>query len=275
MGLFKKLFKRNYSPANSALDQVLRKLATDDSPKIRERFYRELLDSRLFLATPGAAVAEEVPVNCPITNEKEDGIGFIATNGPDGKPAMIVFTGQAGFEAWQTEGCECVEMPSGEIFKLAINNQINSIVINPRGPFGGFITQREIRALAEGSIPGEYRDGLSPQQISKDSKMVLGKPILPPRNSLVSEVRKQAENHPEISAAYIVQGVIGNGEPHLIIALQMIAGASVDKVVPPIAQSVQKILTPGEYVDFYPLFPKDELIALLPTYGPPVYQANS
>ena len=274
MGLFDNIFRRSGKASMSALDQVLKKLATNDSSNLRERFYRELLASRLFLATPSAATTD-VPVACPITNEKEDGVGFIATNGPDGKPAMIVFTGQVGFEAWQAEGCECAEMPADEIFKLAINNQINSIIINPRGPFGGFITQRELRALAEGSIPGEYKDGLAPQQISKDSKMVLGKSILPPRKSLVAEVRKQALNHPEISAAYIVQGVIGNGEPHLIIALQMIAGASVDTVIPPIAQSVQKILTPGEYVDFYPLFPKDELIDLLPNYGPPVYQANS
>src|SRR4051812_43345057 len=113
MGLFDNIFRRSGKISRSALDQVLKKLVTDDSPKLRERFYREILDSRLFLATPVAA-AEDVPVACPITNEKEDGIGFIATNGPDGKPAMIVFTGQAGFEAWKTEGCECVEMPADE-----------------------------------------------------------------------------------------------------------------------------------------------------------------
>src|SRR5712672_481721 len=111
MGLLKNLFRRNGNTANSELDQVLKRLMTDDSPKVREGFYRELLSSRLFLATPGVT-AEAVPVSCPITNEKEDGIGFIATNGPDGKPAMIVFTGQTGFEALKTDGCECVEMPA-------------------------------------------------------------------------------------------------------------------------------------------------------------------
>src|SRR5437016_6216954 len=133
MGLFNNIFKRADKATGSRLEQVLKKLAADGRPKLREKFYHELLDSKLFLATPGATA--EVPISCPITNEKEEGIGFIATTGPDGKPAMIVFTGQAGFEAWKTDGCECVEMPSNEIFKLALNNQINSIVINPRGPY--------------------------------------------------------------------------------------------------------------------------------------------
>ena len=271
MGLFKNLFGRN-KDTSSALEQVLEKMGTDNSSKLRERFYRALLDSKLFLATPGEN-AEDVPVSCPITNEKEDGIGFIATNGPDGKPAMIVFSGRQGFEAWQQVGCECVEMPAGEIFKLAVNNQINSVVINPRGPFGGFITQGELRALAEGAIPQPYKRGIAAQQIKQNNKMSIGKPVLPPRKSLVSEVKKQSEAHPEITAAYIVEGVIGNGEPHTVIALQMTAGASVNQVIPPIAESIQKILFEGEYVDFYPIFPQDEMTKLLPQYGPPVYQA--
>src|ERR1041384_2001778 len=116
----------------SGLEQLLSKLATNDSPKLRDKFYRELLSSKLYVATPGTAA--EVPANCPITGDKEEGIGFIATSGPDGKPAMIVFTGQSGFESWKTNDCECIEMPSEEIFKLALNNQVNSIIINPRGP---------------------------------------------------------------------------------------------------------------------------------------------
>jgi len=271
MGLFKSLLGRN-KDATASLEQVLKKLASDDSPKLREKFYRTLLDAKLLLATPGAT-AEDVPVSCPITNQEEDGIGFIATNGPDGKSAMIVFSGRAGFEAWQAAGCECVEMPSSEIFKLAIDNHINSIVINPHGPFSGFITQGELRALAEGAIPQPYKSGMAAQQIKQNNKMMIGRPMLPPRKSLVSEVKKQSEAHPEITAAYIVEGVIGNGEPHTVIALQMTAGASVNQVVTPIAESIQKILFEGEYVDFYPIFPHDELINQLPQYGPPVYQA--
>jgi hypothetical protein len=270
MGLFD-VFKSK--TANTKMDSLLKKMETDQNPKLRQRFFAELLNCKLFVATPGEA-ASELPSVCPVTNDHEETLGFIAIRDPEGKPAMIVFTGETSLSAWQRDECGHLEMPAADVFKMAVGNQINSLVINPKGPHSVFVSQSELHALAEGSIPQPSVNGITAQKIAQN-KMVLGKPVLPPRRGLVLEVKKQSESHPEIMAAYIVQGVIGDGEPHLVIALQMIDGSSVTEVITPIAQSIQKILFPDEYVDFYPVFTRDEITNLLPQYGPPVYQASN
>src|SRR4051812_31642917 len=100
MGLLEKLFKKTDKTPNPQLDQLLKKLSQADTAELREKFYRELLGSRLFIATPGIA-AEGLPVNCPITLEAEQSIGFIATSDPEGKSAMLVFTNEAALLAWR------------------------------------------------------------------------------------------------------------------------------------------------------------------------------
>src|SRR5215831_2729179 len=105
MELFKKLFSKPDKAPSRRLDKLMRDLASSDNPNTREKFYKELLGSKLFLATPGIA-AEGLPMNCPITLESEQSIGFIATTDPEGKSAMIVFTSEAALLAWRPVGCD-------------------------------------------------------------------------------------------------------------------------------------------------------------------------
>jgi len=75
-------------------------------------------------------------------------IRFIATTGPDEKPAMLAFTSEAALLAWRPVGCRYTVLSAIDVFGLAAQSGMSTVVINPRGPVGGFLTRPEFLPLS-------------------------------------------------------------------------------------------------------------------------------
>jgi hypothetical protein len=153
VGLLDRWLKRTLD--NRDLEGLIRDLAGGDTPERRRSFYETVLTSKLMLATPGQEPEGKVRVADETTT-----IRFIATTGPDGKPAMVVFTSEAALLAWRPVGCIYTVLSAKDVFPLALQAGMGAIVINPSGPVGGILMRREIEFLAEGRVPDSPSGGM-------------------------------------------------------------------------------------------------------------------
>jgi len=218
-------------------------VAQGDSPEKRRALYAALRKSTLILATPGAPADGKTHISDGNTQ-----IRFIANTDNTGKVALLAFTSEAALLAWRPVGCTYTALPATAVFSLAVEQQMDSIVINPRGPTGGFLTRREILALAEGWDPSEEK-----QSISKGTKVLIAPPAIPPSEEFLAALRTRSQAMPTVRGLYLVTGTIGDGEPHYLVGVELGPGANPDVIIPALLQAVQPMIGEGEYLDFIPL----------------------
>jgi hypothetical protein len=216
-------------------------LVQGDSPEKRRALYSELRKCTLMLATPGEPLGKG-------TAEAPREIRFIASTDATGKTSMLAFTSDAAIAAWRPAGCVVTEMPARSVFALAVQQMVDRIIINPRGPTGGFLMRREILALAEGWDPG-----CAKTNIGKGTKVAITPPAIPPSEEFLAALRTRSQAMPTVRALYLVTGTIGDGEPHYLVGVELGPGAHPDVIIPALLQAVQPIIGEGEYLDFIPL----------------------
>jgi hypothetical protein len=243
MGLFDRWFKKDAVPGSRALETMLRNLAQKDTAEQRAALYNLLKQSTLILATP-----HENPDTGPRVSDGSTEIGFIVTADANGKTAMLVFTSEAALLAWRPVGCTYTAMSARNVFQWAMEKEIETIIINPNGPAGGYLTRPEITALAEGLSPGA-----AAQNIPKGTELVITTPEPAPADEWIAPLRSYAQTTTAIRGLFVVTASIGGGPPHYLVGVDLAADSQPDAVIPPLIQAIQSKVEAGAYVDFIPL----------------------
>jgi hypothetical protein len=236
MGFLDRLLKKD------TLEQVFRDLAQSDTPERRRTLYKLLLEGTLILATP-----HEDPTNRSRTSDGSLQIGFIATSDANGKPAMLAFTSEAALLAWRPAGCTYTSLAARDVFRMALQKEMETIVVNPNGPSGGYLTRLEFTTLAEGLFPD------SPSQNVPSGGIAIASPSpLPPEEWLAS-LRRHARAMTSIRGLYLVNASINGGPHHYLMGIDLASGAKPDDAIPPFLESIRPTIESGAYVDFVPL----------------------
>lgn len=258
--------RRRGSPG---LEPLIAAMANGGGTEQRKRFFAALRRSNLILPSPGLE-AKGLPMNAVVQAQSEVAINLIATEAPDGSRALVAFTSEGALQAWRPVGCPYVEIQALQVVGMALRSNFGSIVINPRGPAGGYLSQAELLVLAEGGNPailsGERQLPKGSVRLSSPSGAV------PPH--LIETLKTTAATLPAIRSAWILDLQIGAGAPHAGIVLEQIAGADPKALVPAVMSPLQALLAKGEYLDCLPLPPGHELLQAARAAAPPVFRRD-
>ena len=257
MNIVKKLFGRK-SPSNPRLEKAMRELAKGEDPAKRREVYQELLKSTLILSTPQ-------PLEGKASQHKSGeklALQFHSLQNAGKKPGMLAFTSKEALLKWKKEGTPYIALGAKDIFSLALQSEMDSIVINPAGPTGGELTLPEIHILAEGAIPkAAAQEGATDLEVKAGTEVLVGAPAKPPSEKLLAALRESLAGYSEVQAAYFIQIAIGGGNPHWAVGIELgskakgqgsTKGQEIFQAVGPVAG---KHLAVNEYLDFALLEP--------------------
>jgi hypothetical protein len=242
MGFLDRLFKKDPTPDNRALEKAIRDLAETDSPARRRAFYDLLKQSTLILATPYGT-----PDGRPKTSDGTLQIGFMASTDANGKPAMLAFTSEAALLAWRPVGCTYTALAARDVFRLAVQKELETIIVNSHGPTGGYITRSEFVSLAEGLYPG------SGSQTLPTKGLVITSPNPLPAEEWLAALRSHAQTIASIRGLFLVTAGIDGGAPHYMIGVDLVAGVRPEQVMPRFLDTIRPTIEARAYVDFLPL----------------------
>lgn len=202
--------------SNPALLQALAEIASADDPARRRRVYEELLRARLLVLTPrGQGV---------ITSEggspKEMAIELFTLRAEDGRTGLPVFTDQEALRRFgPPEALISLLLDGRIVFRLALESDIDAVVINPGGPAGGEVERPEMSALAQGQIPDSGTVGMSVIDAGTEvSIQPLGE--RPPAR-FVDRLQEVVPGHPEIRACYLYRMGLGAEDLRLTLGLAL------------------------------------------------------
>jgi len=120
--------------SNTPLLRSMKKLARLRDPPSRQNVYADLLGSELLLLLdPAADPAQREP------HVVEQLQGF---------PVYAVFSDWSALRLWNPRGWPYVRISGPQLFILAAERKIGSLLINPKGDIGGELLMNEIAALA-------------------------------------------------------------------------------------------------------------------------------
>jgi hypothetical protein len=245
----------------------MRALAKGADGKARRRFFEALLRAKLIVPSPELEAGAH-PVDAEHRLLEPATINIVGTTAPDGSRGLIALTSEAALLAWRPVGCPYAELPARDVFAMALRGGFGSLVLNPSGPAGGFVKEDELRALAEGQVPG---GPIERQRLGRGTEIAMGAPVRPVPPGLLEEVRAQAEARPEVRGAWIVQLAVGDDAPHLCVVLEHAPGANPETFVPPLMAAVEAVLPPGEAVDCLPQPTGGSILPMARTTVPPAY----
>jgi hypothetical protein len=274
MGLFDRLYKGDpKGPSNNDLILAMKNIAEEDSPQSRRRLYQELHKSILLLPKPRTTDLSDGG-RWIILDEAED-VEIVTGQNSKGEKILFAFTDLTALSIWEKQGINYIALRSNDIFRLAQENQISSIIINPAGPFGGEITSREIGILVEGAIPQfpDNQEELTKVIFDKGTSVLIGAPSEPPSKIFTERLRDAMSTHPAITAGYVYQTKVGNGDPHLVVGIQfsgILSNADYELIFESVARGIQPAMGPNDFVDFMVL--KDpSIISAVKDHVKPVY----
>jgi len=80
-------------------------------------------------------------------------VQLLSQRGPKGELIWMAFTDEKALSQWRSAGSHYLVLPGTQLFHMAVENQVDSVLVNCAGPVGGQVSKAEIQMLAEGKIP--------------------------------------------------------------------------------------------------------------------------
>ena len=265
-------FKKKKRIENINLEIVMREMSKKSDMRVRRVLYSELLKSTLLLPTPSPL--EALPDEAAL---KE--IQVVTQKGPKNELVWIAFTSKTALTKWRIQSEDSYIAIQGiHLFNLAIQNQVEAILINPAGPIGGKITRMELNMLAEGAFP-QGGDGLTHQvRPSEGAPVLIGSPprFLPPNLEEFFWERLSKENL--VLAGYVASIKIGKGNSHLVLAIEYGSVPQPESnraLLDTIGAEIKKRIGPEEYIDMVSFDQKHEWCNAIRRHGVVIYKRNS
>ncbi len=267
MGLFN-IFSRKKTVENVNLEKVMLEMSRHPDMKVRRVLYSELLKSILLLPTPGPLEASSSGI--PL---KE--VQLVTQPGTQNEVVWIVFTNRTALQQWRHHHEDAyIAIQGSSLFALAVQNRVESILINPAGPIGGKITRMELQMLAEGTFPG-MGDGKTHTIGTKEQTSIrMGTPVEPLKPGLAEYLHNHLVKNEEVLAGYVAAMIIGRGKAHLILGIEfvLVPHKNAKPIMDAIALDIHALLGDGEYLDMVPFDINHEWNESLKKFGILVYR---
>lgn len=213
MGLLSWLNGSN-APSNKKLMACMDALSEGESLQAREELYREMLSAVFLVPTSTAPEREEMRVT-----EEAESIEATFYKTDRGGIGMAIFTDLESLRAASPESQGYIALESELVFKMALQNEIEQLMINPAGPLaGGFLTQYEFEKLSRGEIPIGPSE-ICAETIGVGTALRIGLPETPFPRALGQQISQALAEFAEISSAYILLQQVGDSEPELCLTL--------------------------------------------------------
>ncbi len=249
-------------PVNAELVHAIETVVAQDSPENRNAVYQALLQSKLLipvahpLGEDGKPGLQEVVGSTPIE--------FVVMQDKQNTMSLLAFTDEESVKAWKPEGACYIAPFATDLFQMALEMNAASIVVNVAGPkTRGQIMRQEFQPLANGLIPtDENRGGTTPVEAPPDRPVSFGVPTIEPTDQFMDALRHALADHPEVTAGYLLEGMIEEGKSHLVAAFRFDQVPEPDPLkmlMDDIGNKVSEFLAQDEFVDFVVLGPNDPL----------------
>ncbi len=239
--------------SEEVLIDAMRRVALVDDPDTRKILYKTILKSRFFVPVPGRVDIKNLGNNNRVQFEKGDQIQLITGVDPHGRPAILVFTDRDELLKWRPSGSQFVILESQSLFRLAVHNEYQAIIVNPAGPIGGMLSRAEFEMLAEGSIPIGLVDERIMTFHSPSSKSLRPGPLSKlPAEDFIRALMSECRNIGAINRVYLFEASSKGGNNRLVIAIQLgetLDGSQVDSLVKQLVDVVQSNSNIPRYFD--------------------------
>ena len=127
---------------------------------------------------------------------------------------MYAFTSIDKLNIWSKKKQKYVGLNGKDLFKLAVEQEIDAIIIDSDSFPVGYLTKEEISQLAAGSLPG-----IKPEHnhIKSGSVPKISSIGENPSQEIIQNLCKSFRFYPEIQSAYFYKMQIENQEPEVVI----------------------------------------------------------
>jgi hypothetical protein len=252
-----------FHPSNK-LEQVL--VSACANPSERPEFYRQLLQSELFLLTPDAPDREGHQTLKAATN-----VSFVNLNGTNGA-FLPIFTSQNRLQEFVNQLGQkygFLALRGSDLFPI-LTQHPQPAVLNPGGAYGKELTPDEISRIASGSIL--KTEG---QVIAEATQILIGQPATYPQE-LVAALTRLFQKHENVQAAYLAQihNPSSGEKPHVMIGIE--AAGDFRTIVGEAAMVAQGVSQKDEIVDFIQVGgPQGSLDSYFKKQTTPFYQTSA
>ncbi len=181
---------------NEELIQALQAVVQQDNNQTRRALYQALLKGTFYM--PAATGGEELHP--------------FLTPDAQGRQVLPVFTDPKLCEVGVPKAADGAILAPDAIFRIAVQNQVAAVEINPTGPAGVRLLPWEFQLLAHGRIPTPTPE---PQPQAATGAAIMPAQIQKPAwvmpDAGVASLREILSGHPEIMAGYVFD--LASGEP--------------------------------------------------------------
>lgn len=199
-------------------------------PGMRPAFYRQLLESNLFII--GTVTGNSVSMQMH--------------QGPRG-PYLAVFSSAERILDAAPAGTPCVGLRGEDLFRMVKPETL--LVLNPWSKVLHEIVPQERAALLDGSIFSGAKEVVQPA----GRPVMLGQPAERPQK-LLDAVASFLGTRAEVRAAYLALIVSDPAlPPHCVLGVQTAARGGLQPLLPDLSLVVSNVLGPNELVDFIEL----------------------
>jgi len=174
-----------------------------------------------------------------------------------GKRWLPVFTSESALVAYTKRPSPFARLGGRDVFALASREGIAGLHLDPAGPRATVIPLATIRLFLEGVSPA--RNGSV--QIPAGSQIRFGLPAQEPRAELRRAIERAATSVSFLRCAYLTQVAINAGQPHLLLIVGFVDGATPEQIqgaAAVLGQAIQPVLRAGEDFDMRALAPTEE-----------------
>lgn len=257
-------------PSNEALLNAIQRVTQDDNPENRGRLYRALWQGFFLIPTT------DHPPGTPsgfVTLEGQTSYGILLSKNADDEPIAAAFTDEAALGAWKREGNAYIGLQGPDFFRMMLDMNIASVLLNPAGPMGGEITRAEIQFITENSEKlGQTDWGADVVRIGEGSTVsVQALPMAPPL-PLAEQLRTFLQSVPEVTGAYLFLMLVEKGPSHFAAGLTFAAqppDSLLKTIFENLSAKTQPFLAKGTAIDF--LILEGELLKVVREIVPPLY----
>lgn len=223
-------------PSNPKLLAAMRAASQHGDANPRRAIYDAFGDSALIV---------------PILDGDEEPPRVRAVSTEEGRVVILAFTDSEALGAWAKEPVRWGSMRGRDLAPFAAENGVDSVVLNPAGPFGGELNAAELRTLAE-SAGLDVHDvdpstGMASLEVSDVSQVQLD-PSAEFSPTLLAAVQQALSAAPGVRSAFPLEATIG-GKRSRTLGLLVDPDASVAEV----AREIGAHLPADEQLDVLPL----------------------
>lgn len=214
--------------SKSRLDDLMTRLAQDPNPDLEEEFFNALLAGSVRVASPSLE-SQGLPIGERTAGEGAE-VRFIGTTDPQGRRAMLAFTGDEAVRAWRNAGCDTIELPFPEACRLALSAKMESILINSGSRNCCLVAKADLEEFARGRAP--VPPGKCRVENLQDGSIVLSRPPQAPPKELCDALAAEAAGHKAVAAVYLAAAAVGGAPAGPVAAVCLDPGTDPDGVIP-------------------------------------------